>query len=349
MDRIAERTERWLSFFKPDAPPGILYIVREKLEEPGMAPYVQPNQADRTKWMDHIKWTYGYYLRRMGWWDDDLVPHLNMITGTEIFAEAFGCPVYRPANDMPFAQPCVSTPADAARLAVPELSSSTLARVFSMADELAAEFGKDAPLRMADLQSPMDVASLIWDKNTLYDAMLEAPAAVKELSAKVKRLMTAFLDEWFRRYGTAGVAHYPDYYKDNMVSFSVDEVGAVSPAMFDEFFRDELNELSERYGGLGVHCCANARHQWGNFRALKGLRFINMGLWPTIGEVTEFFPGVVHWHNWRPDGPVSTWADKIPGGSRMVIEVYPADRADAFRLAGELGTLRSRMSLITDR
>jgi hypothetical protein len=71
---------------------------------------------------------------------------------------------------------------------------------------------------------------------------------------------------------------------------------------------------------------------------------MNLGIWSTIEEVTDFFPSVVHWHDWRPDGPVSTWAGKLPRGSRMVLEVHSADRADAARLAGELARLRNRIA-----
>jgi len=338
MDPVEAWKERWRNIMRPDAPPGFVFVIREPAE-PGAPAPVLPNPENRAKWLDLIRWTCDYQIRRMKDFDDDLVPHLNMITGTEIFAEAFGCPVHRPADNMPFALPAVSCAEAADRLRVPELSSSTLAPVFGMADKLRAEFGPAAVFRLPDLQSPMDVASLIWDKNTLYNAMLEEPESVKELAGKVKSFMTSFLDEWFRRYGTSCVAHYPDYYMEKCVSFSVDEVGAVSNAMFDLFFRDELNDLSRRYGGLGVHCCADARHQWEKFRALEGLRLMNIGLFGTIGGVTEAFPSVVHWHNWRPDGPVDSWGDRLPRKARLVLEVYPPDRAQGVAMAAGLRRL----------
>jgi hypothetical protein len=339
MDTIEARKDRWRRIMGPDSAPGFVFMVREP-PEPSAPPAVLPNPENRSKWLDLIRWTYEYQIRRMKEFDDDLVPHLSMLTGTEIFAEAFGCPVHRPPDNMPFALPAVSDSAGAGRLRVPELSSSSVAPLFAMADKLRAEFGPGAVFRLPDLQSPMDVASLIWDKNTLYDAMLDEPGAVKELAGKVKVFMESFLDEWFRRYGTSCVAHYPDYYLEKCVSFSVDEVGAVSTDMFDSFFRDELEELSGRYGGLGVHCCAAARHQWGKFRALKGLRLVNIGLFGTIEEVTRAFPSVLHWHNWRPDGPVSGWKALLPANAKLVLEVYPPSRADGSVIAGEIRALQ---------
>lgn len=217
VDMVEARKERWRRIMSPDSPPGFVFIVREPGEAAASAA-VLPNPGNRAKWLDLIRRTYDYQLRRMREFDDDLVPHLNMITGTEIFAEAFGCPVHRPADNMPFALPAVGNAGEAAKLRVPELSASSVAPLFGMADKLRGEFGPAAVFRLPDLQSPMDVASLIWDKNTLYDAMLEEPEAVKELAGKVKLFMESFLDEWFRRYGTSCVAHYPDYYMEKCIS-----------------------------------------------------------------------------------------------------------------------------------
>ena len=60
------------------------------------------------------------------------------------------------------------------------------------------------------------------------------------------------------------------------ITISEDEVGAVSAQMYREFFEDELNEFSERYGGIGVHCCADSAHQWENFKRIKGLKILNL-------------------------------------------------------------------------
>ena len=98
--------------------------------------------------------------------------------------------------------------------------------------------------------------------------MVEEPEAVKELCCKTHELLTSFLDEWFRRYGKTFIAHHPDYYMPYGVTLSEDEAGSVSPEMFEEFFLPHLTALSERYGQIGIHCCANAMHQWENFKKI---------------------------------------------------------------------------------
>jgi hypothetical protein len=51
------------------------------------------------------------------------------------------------------------------------------------------------------------------------------------LAVKVRALLVAFFDEWFKRYGTTFVAHYPDYVMHGGLTLSVDEVGAIGVGM----------------------------------------------------------------------------------------------------------------------
>ena len=159
---------------------------------------------------------------------------------------------------------------------MPKLEDSTLMYYFDIADELHRFGGEDAILRIVDIQDPIGIAGILWDKAELLYTMLEDPECVHELTDKIYTLLTAFLDEWFRRYGKRFVAHYPHYVMNSGISVSVDEVGLVSPALFREFFADNLNKLSERYGGIGIHCCALSEHQFENFSKIQGLKLMNI-------------------------------------------------------------------------
>jgi len=178
--------------------------------------------------------------------------------------------------------------------------------------------------------------------------MVETPDAVRALAAKVRGFMESFFAEWFKRYGTTFVAHYPDYVMHGGITMSVDEVGAVSEEMFREFFRDELIGLSHRFGGLGVHCCADARHQWANFRELPGLRLINHNAPPArdaglyMRDALRFYGGRVAQMpvGWTPDGAPETWPAQFPEGTRVVFEVWADDAASAAAVAGRLQACR---------
>lgn len=302
-------------------------------------------KAFRPAWPEYkaerIEWAcrrYERMVQRCQWLRDDLVPYLDVRTGTEIFAEAFGCQVQRPPDNMPFALPMVNDPRQVSGLKVPDLDVPPLRILFEMADELKKRAGAEAVLRMVDIQSPMDIAALIWEKTSYYAAMIQAPEAVRELAGKTKTLLTNFLDEWFSRYGDEFVAHYPAYYMPGGVTLSEDEVGSVSPQMFEQFFLPELVELSEAYGGLGMHCCADATHQWCNFKKIPHLRLLNLVQPPEVLRCAyKFFARhVAQMHSWCGDGPPWTWPAQYPEGSRVVIQATAHSQDEALRLSEKL-------------
>jgi hypothetical protein len=282
---------------------------------------------------------YTWQLSRTEWLDDDTVPCLDLLTGTELFAEAFGCPVHRPSDNNPFALPRVRSAAEADRLAVPSLDVQPLARVFDMADELRRRAGTGAVVRLPDLQSPLDVAALIWDKESFYPALLEEPEAATRLTAKVRALQFAFLDEWFARYGRPAIAHFPDYLLPRGVSLSVDEVGALGPEMFDHFVAPELAAFSARYGGLGIHCCAHARHQWDGFARVPGLLLLNLSQpEPVVRQAYPRFAAVApQWHGgWAAGADPVRWESELPPRARVVIDVTATSRDEALALSDTL-------------
>ena len=334
-DGLEARKRRWLAFLDMSLPPSHVFQIAYP---PDDLPRPQPwpdKKAERIEWA----WqTYQRQMARAEWLRDDSLPYLDVYTGTEIFAEAFGCQVHRPEDNMPFAKPAIGDARDVSRLKAPDLGSTPLAMLFDIADELRRRAGPSALLKMIDIQSPMDIAALIWDKNGFYVGIVDAPEAVRELAAKVRGLLAAFLDEWFARYGSEFIAHYPAYYMPRGITLSEDEVGAVSQGMFEEFFLPELVELSGRYGGFGMHCCANARHQWDGFKKIPRLRLLNL-VQPEdqLRAAYAFFAGhVAQMHSWCGAGPAWTWPEQYPQGARVVLQASAATRDEAIELSEKL-------------
>ena len=266
---IAEKKLRWVDLYA-----GRRGSVTLKKRGYGTRPWPYPENIDA-----RVEWSLAAYRAQVAALDDpddDRVPYLDPYTGTEIFAEAFGCRVHKPGDNMPFALPLITDARGVKNLRIPKPEYSSLSLLFEIADRLrAAE--PDAVMKLPDIQSAFDVAALIWEKSDFYASMHEEPSAVKELAAMAEELIINFIDAWFKRYGTEFVAHYPDYYMPYGVTLSEDEAGAISPAMFEEFCLDSLNRLSERYGMLGMHCCADSEHQWENFKKIRGLVLLNLG------------------------------------------------------------------------
>lgn len=345
---IAARKDRWSGFYTMDGRKRFMVAMEVDGESDAQPPLWPGKKRERIDW---VLRKYDRLCERAQWLDDDTVPYLDMITGTEIFAEAFGCMVHRPEDGMPFARPLVRNASQAARLRVPNLDGSTLSLLFEIADEARSRAGADAAVKLPDIQSPMDIAALIWDKNDFFAAMIEEPEAVRELAAKVATLLTAFLDRWFSRYGRDFVAHFPYYYMPGGLTLSEDEVGAVSPALFREFFLPELAMLSARYGGLGMHCCANSRHQWDNFKLLPGLRLINLCQpGAVLNEAVQFFAGhTAQQHICTPDSgqyfggrPVWEWPAAAPESAHVVLTASARAKSEAVEICQRLNEACAR-------
>jgi len=351
---IAARKERWRRFLANDEAPRFMYHVLYS-DPAGERQAVMPQPM---MWTDlkqeRIEWAWQNYEAMMEtaeWRKDDWVPHMSMVTGTEIFAEAFGCPVHRFDDSAPCALPLIKDASEVSKIKVPELSTSTLAVLFEMADELARRGGPEAAFKMVDVQSPMDVTALIWEKAELLMAMIDTPEAVLELTEKAYELLAAFHDEWFRRYGAGRVAHHPNYYVSEGITLSEDEVGVVDPEMFKTFFLPGLTKLSERYNGIGIHCCAQARHQWENFSRILGLRLMNLGGPDVCDEVYKVLgSGTAHYHRIEPkltpDMSEQEMEDLLGKtvcreGNRTVLNYNAKTKEDALRLIDKLGRLRS--------
>jgi len=328
---IDARKARWSRQLAGEGTPEHLFQVWYEPDTPPRPRLWPEKKAERIAWALRL---YEQRAARAAWLADDMVPGLLVTTGTEIFAAAFGCPVMQPEDDMPFARPLIHDASQVAKLKTPGIDAPSLAVLFEIADALRA-CEKDAPLGIVDVQSPMDVAALIWDKNDFYVAMTEAPEAVKELAHKVLALQTAFFDEWFARYGRDFIAHCPYYYIPRGVTLSEDEVGIVNAAMFTEFYLPELAALSDRYGALGMHCCANSRHQWDNFKQIPNLQLLNIVQPPEVTcQAYPFFAEHCVQYHGGLDGPAWEWPARLPAGSRVVIDVS-AETADQARETAE--------------
>jgi hypothetical protein len=229
---------------------------------------------------DWLPWVLKCYEAQVRWHEaigGDAVPSVNLWTGTEVFAAAFGCPVHLYPDSPPCALPLVDTATEADRLPVPRLSARPLERILELGMLARVEVGPDVPIRVPDIQSPFDVAALVWRKEAFYLAMVDALDAVRSLVSKCDDLLRTFLREFRRQQTEPSFAHCPNAWAPPELGcwLSEDEAGSMSAAMFDEFCLPVLVGLSAEFGGLFMHCCADADHQYGNFRKIPNLRGLN--------------------------------------------------------------------------
>lgn len=286
---------------------------------------------------DWVPWavtTYRKQLENHERFHDDSVPYVNLNTNTGIFAAAFGCRLHvydEPTNAC--ALPHVDSPADADRLPEPSLDAPTLARIFELARLVRRELGPDVPISVPDIQSPFDIAALIWRKESLLLAMYDAPESVKRLVDMCLRLLKKFLVEFRRELGEVNYCHCPIAWAppDLGCWLSEDEAGTVSVEMFDEFCLPPLVELSRTFGGLFMHCCATADHQYGEFRKIPQLRGLNRVFQaPGPKPAIDAFSGhTVFVQSWCPVDFYAEMLAMARPDSRFLFNLGPLPPADA--------------------
>ena len=155
---IAARKQRWVDFYDPAKPPTRMFWIHE-FSQLGERPWPYPDRIP-----ERIEWSWQKYqiqCAQLDWLDDDSLPFLDIFTGTEIFAESFGCPVHNSGWEMPFATPRVFNAEEAAAIEIPPIDAPPLARAWEIARELRRRAGPEALVRLPDIQSPMDIAALI--------------------------------------------------------------------------------------------------------------------------------------------------------------------------------------------
>jgi len=268
---LNERKQRWLDLYEGKK----RTVVIIDHADYGIRPFPVPGKMDA-----FFDWNIRRYLVMMEhaeWLDDDTIPYVTAGMGTDIFAGAFGCPVYYPDDSNPYARPCVFNVNDLAKLKQPKLENSSLMKVLEFGHKLHIT-APEAMIQLPDIQSPLDIAALIWEKADFFMTMLDEPQAIKDLLEMVYILETEFLDLWFKTFGREFIAHYPHYYMPFGITLSEDEIGSINTEQFKEFVLPMINKLSLHFGGkIGIHCCANARHQWELIKTIPGLILFNMG------------------------------------------------------------------------
>ena len=108
---VAKRLARWRAFMSGEDRTRFMFHVNFPAPEwESSLPPAVPLWPDAAAARIERRWAeYHVMCRKALLVDDDRVPYLSNMTGTEIFAEAFGCRVHRPNDTNPFALPLIHT------------------------------------------------------------------------------------------------------------------------------------------------------------------------------------------------------------------------------------------------
>ena len=340
-ENIEKRKRRWNWLYEKSGEKKVLFQLELNNYYPERPPLWQSKKQERIDW---ILKKYELQLKLIEELEDDQIPYVDMLTGTEIFPECFGSKIVFPQDSQPFALPCVSNAVDAVKIKKPKLEDTPLMYLIEMGCELRKCLGKEAVFKTTDIQCPMDIVAMLWDKSDFFIALIEDSEAVKYLAGIVYELLTEFYDVWFSEFGKELVAEFPDYYMPKGIGVSVDEIGVINPEMFTEYFTPELEKLSKHYGGIGIHCCAGARHQWDNFSKIPGLQLINLVQPPEIiNEAFRYYSDCcAQMHFFSEGGHAWRWPDELPEGVRTVMQIGAETMDEAKAIAEKMNRLLGR-------
>lgn len=304
-----------------------------------------------------IPWHVRNYLSQVECFekvDHDGVPLAHLMTGTHIYAAAFGCKVHTFPDSPPCAIPFVTTAAEADKIAVPDIwKSPTIYRIFELGALLRKELGADVDFGPCDMQTGFDTAALIWNKEDMFCAMHDESdkAAVKRLVDKCALFFKTVLVELRKEFPTMSPDHCPGPWCPPELPpwASNDECGALSPEMYKEFCEPEILDLAATFGGFGMHCCAAAEHQFPSFMNIPNFYALNRV--PAVQSpkgIDDIFPVLVgpqapvHVIAWLPLDKIEDLMRRAPDGTRFIFDVTQGSFEDSQRAVDRLRCMSPR-------
>lgn len=213
--------------------------------------------------------------------DDDFIPYLTPYFGTGILASAFGVKIeFRENRDPSPGLPCIESPADIAKLKLPDPERSGLMpRVLEAAAYMRAH--GQFPVALTDLQSPLDEIVLMTGHERLYLWMYDEPKLVHDLFTlvtdafiawvKVQKAVTGEpMDEC---WGEQGVWIPPGV----GVWLADDEAVNLPPYLYEEFIVPQYERIFTEFDSGVLHWCGRGSHLGKILQRMKGLACLNTG------------------------------------------------------------------------
>ncbi len=226
---------------------------------------------------------------------DDYVPALFPYLGVTIFPSAFGCQVRRFEDDQPWAEPLIGSEASRVYdLPRPNVTDGHLADVLECTRYFVERTNSAYPIRMTDVQGPLDVAYLIWGGQEFMMAMHTNPEEVHYVMGLVTELIITFVNEQRRLASKFVPCHWPPIWMPEGMGISIsdDVISVIGPELYQEFALPYVNELSEAFNGIFIHTCGDFRHNFVNLKKVRNLRGLNFGASETpFEDVQECFGG----------------------------------------------------------
>jgi hypothetical protein len=213
----------------------------------------------------------------------DLVPALCPTLGVIAIPSAFGAEVVWWENDFPAVRPVIGDrPELIGELRRPGVTDGELGRILDYTRLFIEKTGGRFPVRLADLQGPLDNAALIFGHTPFLQALVTHPREVHRLLELVTDLMIEFARtqrELVRGLGAEFVpSGFQPWLPDGLGLSVANDVGLMlSPGLHDEFSVPYLNRISDAFGGVYIHSCGDWTHLFPSLEKVRGLKGLEFG------------------------------------------------------------------------
>ncbi len=211
--------------------------------------------------------------------EDDYVPAVTTYMGTTVFASAFGCKTIWPEDGQPWAEPLIDKPKEVAKLKIPDVKDGLLGKVIERTEWFMEVTEGKLPIRVTDIQGPLDTAYLIWHNEEFLTAIYDEPNAVHDLLNMVTELIINFVKVQKKIVDEFIPITFPyEIYtpSDDLIGISEDVVVTLSGDIYEEFILPYHQKLADEFNGLFVHSCGEWTRiieKMKNINRLKGVDF----------------------------------------------------------------------------
>lgn len=213
----------------------------------------------------------------------DLVPALCPTFGVVAIPSAFGAEVVWWERDFPAVMPLLGDEPEAVYdLPRPGVRDGVLAKILDCSRFFIEKTRGRYPIRLGDIQGPLDNAALIFGHTRFLQALLTHPKEVHYVLGLVTDLMIEFASAQRNLVRGLGAEFVPSEFQPWMpdgrgISVANDVGVMISPAQHDEFGLPYLNRLSEALGGVYIHSCGDWTHLFPSLEKVRGLRGLEFG------------------------------------------------------------------------
>ncbi len=230
--------------------------------------------------------------------EGDFVPCLCPAFGVINIPAAFGCEVIWHEDNFPSVKPLpLADPHEVYDILPPAMSSGVMGRILDTTRTFMEKTGGRFPIRLTDIQGPLDSAALIMGHTGFLAALRTHPWEAHHLLQMITDFTVACAKAQREVVRKSGGEFVPSLFQPWMpdgfgISVSNDACVMISADEHNEFCLPYLDQISSAFGGLFIHSCGRWLHQIPSLARVRGLRGLEFGVSETpFAPVAEYFAG----------------------------------------------------------